>query len=337
MHRRRIAIVVALITASGCARPPEAVFVDMARVMAVEDQGPDFVTQANRARTSNLSIPPKLAEVGGAKEVVIRDKAESTIDSALEKIKEERESAIRVLTRRLGTLRSAEIDQQKQEALDELAERQAAYLKQVYDQLYAVFKAYARDRGPEKFRIEFLQVKKPDLFVSRTSQTPFAAQLAKELATLRSHVKELDAEYAKQATAILNQAESTINAEQGAIQSKFETLRANALERAAADARRTIGESQTATELHLGANRSVRVPATVSHRVTIPGSNGTPTPEPSKAIPIVTADADRATMVEQQLEIWLKSRGLVRSDTRSGARDATNEFVLWRKTHQVGR
>lgn len=337
MHRRRIAIVFALITASGCARPPEAVFVDMARVMAVENQGLDFSSQTNRARTPNQSLPPKLAEVGGAKEVLIRDKAESTIDSALAKIKEERESAIRVLTRRLGTLRSAEIDQQKQEAFDELAERQSAYLKQVYDQLYAVFKAYARDRGPEKFRIEFLQVKKPDLFVSRTSQTPFAAQLAKELASLRSHVKELDAAYAKQATAILNQAESTINAEQGAIQSKFETLRANALERAAADARRTIGESQAATELHLGANRSVRVPATATHRVTIPGGNGDPMPVPTITTSVVAAEADRATMVKQQLEIWLKSRGLVRSDTRSGARDATDEFVLWRKTHQVGR
>ncbi|MCC7230261.1 MAG: hypothetical protein IT203_07685 [Fimbriimonadaceae bacterium] len=337
MHRRRIAIVFALVTASGCARPPEAVFVDMARVIAVEDQRPDVSHQANQARIPNQSLPPKLAAVGGAKEVLIRDKAEATIDSALAKIKEERESAIRVLTRRLGALRSAEIDQQKQEALTELAERQSAYLKDVYDQLYAVFRAYARDRGPAKFRIEFLQVKKPDLFVSRTSQTPFAAQLAKELTSLRSHVKELDAEYAKQANSILNQAESTINAEQGAIQSKFETLRANALERAAVDARQTIGESQGATELHLGANRSVRVPATAAHRVTIPGSNGSPIPSPSSTSQNVTSEADRATIVKQQLEIWLKSRGLVRSDTRSGARDATDEFVLWRKTHQVGR
>lgn len=334
MRLRDLVLIGFALTAFGCSQPPKAVFVDLESISRKEQ--PKAMTAPKLRSPINVAIAPKQATLPRSAGTLILDKAEGKIEIARKLILADRNTAIRTLSRRLAAIRSEEIDVQKIKALEDLEARQIAYLSGIYDQLFTIFRRYAVSRGPKSVRAEVLRVRKPDLYVSWTNPTNFAEKQKAELDALRVAIRHLDDEYNRQANELLDNAQIQLSSDRGGLQAKYETLRASAIDQAEADARRTIEKSSQATDLNLGQNRSVVVSEVRGESVRIAGSSQSTNPAPNiDSSPVVSLGERRASL-EQQLEIWLRTRGFVRAKTRSEGTDVTEEFIAWRTSHRLG-
>ncbi|MBC8065569.1 MAG: hypothetical protein H7Y17_12110 [Chlorobia bacterium] len=323
------------LTAFGCSQPPKAVFVDLEGIYLSER--PKELSSPDLNPLKSVAIPQSVSTLPRSPGVLILDKAAGKIDAARKLIEADRESAIRTLGRRLAAIRSDEIDLAKLRALEEFQEKQTAYLAKVYDQLFAIFEEYAKERGPKNARADFLVIRKPDLFVSRTRPTNFAQLQREEIVRLRTLVKQLDTEYDRKATQLLNDAQIQLSSDQGSLQAKYETLRANAIEQAAKDARAAIAKSGSPSDLNLGQNRSVAVSEVRGQTVVVPGSTKLASSLPELSQGPVVSETERRKSLDQQLEIWLKVNGFARAKTATNGNDLTKEFDSWRKVHRLGR
>ncbi len=335
MRLRDSALIGVVLLAFGCAQPPKAVFVNLDQ-LARRDV-PQVVDLPDLPDAKLTSIPPQDARLPESAGVIILDRAAGKIEIARKLIEADRESAIRTLSRRLATLRSEAIETEKLRALEELRSRQAEYMEAVYAQLYAIFQRYAKERGPKFARAEFLQFRRPDLYISRSSPTNFAQKQREEMEALRKVVAQMDAEYNRQATELLDNVQIQLSGELGAVQAKYETLKANAIGQAETDARRAIERAGASSDLNLGQNRSVVVSAVRGESVRVGGSSQSTKPISGLTPAPVVSEAERRASLEQQLEIWLKTKGFVKAKSRSEGTDLTEEFDAWRKSHRVGR
>jgi hypothetical protein len=334
MQLRDLVLIGFALTAFGCSQPPKAVFVDL-EAIARKEQPKAIAITGSRAPILE-PIAPKVVTLPRSTGTLILDKAEGKIEIARKLILADRNTAIRTLSRRLAAIRSEEIDLQKIKALNDLEERQTAYLAGIYDQLFAIFHRYAISRGPKTVRAEVLRVRKPDLYVSWTSPTDFAKKQKAELDALRAAIGNLDAEYNRQANELLNNAQIQLSSDRGGLEAKYETLRANAISQAESDARRTIEKSSQASDLNLGQNRSVVVSEVRGESVRVAGSSQPTNPVPNLDSSPVVSLGERRASLEQQLEIWLRTRGFIRAKTRSEGTDVTEEFIAWRTSHRLG-
>lgn len=334
MQLRDLGLIGVALLAFGCSQPPKAVFVDLEQ-LAKQDLV-EAVELPEIPAGKDISISPQIAILPKSSGVVILDRAAGKIELARELIEKDRENAIRTLSRRLATVRSEQIEVEKIKALEELRLRQAEYMTTVYAQLYSIFEKYAKERGPKFARADFLKYRRPDLYISRTHPTNFAQKQREEMEALRKVVAELDDEYNRQATRILDEAQIQLSSELGSVQAKYETLRANAIDQAERDARRAIERASASSDLNLGQNRSVVVSEVPGESVRVNGSSQSSKPI-SGLDPVQVVNAsERRNSLEQQLEIWLKTRGFERAKVRSDGADATEEFDAWRKSHRVG-
>lgn len=329
-------ILICLVAASGCSKRPEAVFVDLSAVLA-HDQ-PNIPPKASAEKhLEAIVIPSKTVTLPRSTGITLVDKAQGKIATARRLIEADREAAKKTLSRRLGEIQNKDIDDAKRKALEELYAQQAKYLDTVYDQLYAIFQKYAKERGGKSLRLEVLKAKKPSIFSNRMTPVQFAERRNKEIEDLRKVLADMDEAFDGEAEKLLIDAELKLSAEQGALQAKYETLRANALEQADRQARQTIDKATGGLVLDLGQNRSVTVNGTGGKTLTVPGSvREVPGVGPSDVAQAVTGAEERKQQVEQQLEIWLNIRGYARANRAGEGRNATDEFEAWRKTHRLG-
>lgn len=336
MRLRDLSLAICLVSAFGCSKPPEAVFVDI-NLIARQERPQSFdVPQYHPS--AGVVIPAKTVNLPSSPGILILDRAEGKIEAARQLIQRDRELAIRTLSRRMAGVVGDEIEANKLRALEDFKRDQEALIRSVYGELFDLFEDYALARGPKVARKRLLQVRKPDLYVSRGNPTGFAEQQKAELAQVSEDIRTDDVEYDRQARQLLNEAELRLSGELGKIQLQFETEKANAIEKAQVDARQAIEKSGRDFNLNLGENKSVRVEDVPARSVGLPGATLSP-PDlgPIKSQGRVVSDTERLKSLGQQLEIWLKTKGLVLSKSRSGVRDATAEFNEWRTTHQLGR
>jgi len=335
----RISIVCA-IAVFGCSPAPKAVFVDL-NAIEVRDQAQLPVVPLIGEVASTV-ILPRVAIMPPLRSVTIQDLAADQIGEARRLIAEDRQRALTTLTRQLKEARQKEIDTQRIAAEQEVAQRLAEYWSRVYDELYAVFKAYALERGPTELRLELLKSRKPELFPSRSTFTEMVTgpSMAEENeAEIRERVIQiagLDAKYAVDANRILSEAQVALKLEREAIRQKYAQMTAQAEKDAAREAQDAIRRVSASTDLNLGQNRSVTISPVAGRTLTVPGSESAPGEFVGLNIPGVTEGSERRRSLEAQLEIWLKTKGYVRSRSRSDANDSTEEFDSWRKTHRLG-
>lgn len=320
--------------AFGCSQPPKAVFVDL-NLLARMD-APQVAGLPELPNYKLVSISPRVAILPKSSGVIILDRAAAKIEVARKLIEADRENAIRVLSRRLATLRSEQIEAEKLKAIEELRAQQAEYLETVYAQLYLIFEQYAKERGPKFARAEFLQFRRPDLYISRTSPTNFAEKQREEMQALRNLVAQLDADYNRRATELLDNVQVQLSSELGSVQARYETIRANAIDQAEGDARRAIERGGAVADLNLGQNRSVLVSEVRAESVQIEGSSKSTKPISGLTPVPVISEAERRVSLDQQLDIWLRTHGFVKAKSRSDGTDMTEEFDAWRKSHRVG-
>lgn len=308
---------------------------DLSRISAPEEAvlpGPESPPASKGVTLSSQQVTlPKSAGM------TLYDRAEGKIAEARKLIEQDRQLAKRTLSRRLAAIKNKEIDDSKRKALEDLYANQAKYLDGVYDQLFAIFREFAEKRGPKSVRVELLLSKRSIFAPGRLKTADIAAKQAQELADVRRAIQDLDDAYDSEAERLLTDAEFKLSVDQGQLQAQFETMRANAIEQADKEAQRAIDKATGNADLNLGQNRSMAVNSVSSRTVTVPGSVANRRPiEFDKRPNSVTTEKERKHELEQQLEIWLKTRGYNRAKSSRDGRDATNEFDAWRKTHRFG-
>lgn len=335
MRLRELGLLIGLTSAFGCSKQPEAVFVNLNRIAALER--PESFEVPGYRPAARVSIPPTSVTLPRSPGILILDQAAGQIDAARRLIEADREAAIRTLSRRLAAVRGSEIEAEKLKALEALRAEHEALIRSVYGRLFEIFEDYAIIRGPKVARKRLLEVRKPDLYISRGNPTNFAEQQKAELAKVSEDIRTDDVEYDRRARALLEEAELKLGTDLGQLQLRFENQKANAIERAQSDARRTVESAGRGFDLNLGENKSVMVSDVPGQTVQLPGARvgSSEIAELSRA-PVVS-DAERLKSLAQQLEIWLKTKGYILSQSSAGARNATAEFDEWRRTHQLGR
>ena len=287
-------------------------------------------------------ILPRVAILPPLRSVTIQDLADEKIDEAQKLIAEDRRRAVATLARQLADARAKEIEAERIAAEQEVENRQVAYWSGVYDQLYAAFREYALQRGPEQVRLLVLQKRTAELFPSRAQ---FSQMVLKptfkdiDEAEIRDKVvnlASLDAEYETKATQILKNAHFALDQERASIRAKYRSLSERAVLEAQNEAALSIGPAPQSSDLNLGQNRSVTVSPVGGRTIGIPGSKSTIDDFVGLAPIPVTDQRERRLSLESQLEIWLKTSGYVRTLARSADNDHTAEFDSWRKKHRLG-
>jgi hypothetical protein len=361
MRLREITLILPALAAFGCSRAPEAVFVDLERVVRQEQQ-PVAMSLPALPSIQPTIILPRIASLPRTAGIVILDQAGGKIDEARRLIEADRRQAIQTLTQRLRLVQTDRFDAERVKALDELEKAQVAQLQALYARLMTIFEAYAKERGPKTLRADLLQVRNPELYPSRNTPADFAKLTGKkpisgtpvevspsdippsfteqqraDLIELASMIKALDDQYEADANRLLDSAIAQITANERAILEEIDRQYRASLTQADRTARETIEGRRAPTNLNLSQNRSVVVSAVEGRSIGVAGSTLAAGAITGLILdPIVDAQHIRRS-VEQQLEIWLKTRGLVRSRTKSSGRDATDEFIEWRTSHRLGQ
>ena len=323
---------ICLAAASGCSQAPEAVFVDLSQVsgeLALPSPEAPKVENGKGIAAQHVTLPKSAG-------TVLYDRAEGKIAEARKLIDQDRQAAKRTLSRRLAAIKNKEIDDAKRKALEDLLAKQSKYLDTIYNQLFAIFRGYAEKRGPKTVRIELLLSKRSIFAPGRLKTADIAAKQAAELAGVRKAIQDLDEEYDNEATRLITDAEFQLSVDQGELHAQFETMRANAIEQADKDAQHAIDKATGNLDLKLGQNRSMAVNSVDSRTVTVPASTTNQRPIEFGERPNNVAAGVGRHEIDQQLEIWLKTRGYTLAKNRSDGRDATDEFNAWRKTHRFG-
>lgn len=361
MRLREITLILPALAAFGCSRAPEAVFVDLERIVSQEQQ-PHAIVLPALPRVQPAIILPRIATLPRTAGIVILDQAGGKIDEARRLIEADRRQAIQTLTQRLRLVQTDKFDAERVKAIDELERAQVVQLQALYARLMVIFEAYAKERGPKSVRADLLQVRNPDLYPSRNSPADFAKLTGKkpisgtpvevspsaippsfgeqqraELIQLAAQIKALDRQYEAEANRLLDSAIAQITSNERAMLEEIDRQYRASLTQAERTARETIGGRRAPTNLNLSQNRSVVVSAVEGRSVGVPGSTGAAAVVTGLILdPIVDAQHIRRS-IEQQLEIWLKTRGLVRARSRQSGREATDEFIEWRTSHRLGQ
>jgi hypothetical protein len=289
---------------------------------------PTFPAPDQPPRPAAFTLPALAAQ-----EYVTAPKDLATVDRILQEQQDETqrrlEKSLRMLYDRLA--RRFELTE-----LDGLSEREQRRFKEMNETIRAIFEQYAADRMPRVLRLAFLvgfpdpnpQSVPPKEPMGTVSQAKFD-----EAKSLRAAISELDRNFNATVLALAATIESDNTADRTDTRLKIELNADELRQRAVNEAAQQIIRARRSLSLELAGSQRIRLPA-VPGRTVNPPVIAAPMPPP-KVDSRLEIEADRWARreVEGQLRIWA---ALNRYELGNGGRDATNEFIQWKKTHQSG-
>jgi len=320
---------------SGCATTqPERVYVDLDRVFGTE----------RPTQTAGLTVP---RPPGPAPAVIVKqpglpatstgDQTDERLQEAKKLIEENRNRSIATLSSMLERIYVARANDANAVREKAAQPEQSKILASAVTRLRQAFEAYARQRGPLLPRLNAL-AHGTDLAPVPISEgaTPLATRRITEANKLRGQIRSLDAAYDADATKILSDAQKEIEDETAALGRQAEAVRAAAHAQALSEAESQATATQTSLNVQVTKLLPESLPAVASRDVTIPGSRPLAAAPESKNQPIFGSLDEHRRLIDEQIDIWVKSTGGVRSLTPRGAHDRTEEFLQWRSAHKVG-
>lgn len=199
---------------------------------------------------------------------------------------------------------------------------------------YRIFSAYAIKRGPLVAELALL-AGFPD--TDPTSQKtpprrPSLLQRFNRAKELRTQIASLDADYQKQKGELYVKVGLDAQVALKKINDEIAQLTAQADERARTEALQEVSREQAQLTAVLADKGAVSFPAEPGRSVTVQGTQKRP-PVPVVDVPGAAAvKAQELEAAKSDLQVWAAVRGYVISSDRTHARDATAEFIAWRKT-----
>ncbi|MBV6459084.1 MAG: hypothetical protein HONBIEJF_02224 [Fimbriimonadaceae bacterium] len=317
----------------GCSKPNPVVYVDLSKI-PISAPPPTMAAPtpstplADSAAGGTLpAIPERNLFRGGSQE---------RIKSALAMVEANRRRGIENQLDALQAKYLAEVDARAASAREELVLKHRALFDSAHASISALFSAYAAERGLPGLRLALrVGFPDPDPDSQRIADTRSLRQqrdyrIAKEL---RQEINKLDADYKAKALAILNRVEDQVKSDFAQLSRDLDSWRKEALDRARQEAealaervnRPFTGDLESSLQEKLGARPGVVV--------SIPAVRST-LQQPS----VDPADATETwqEIARGQVRLWARLNGYTLVDRPGLGRDATQDFLAWRRTYQVG-
>jgi len=317
----------------GCGKPDPVVFVDISKVpISVPPETMAAPTPSTpMADTASRGVLPAIPERN-----LFRGGSQERIKSALAMVEANQRRGIDNQREALQDKYLGEVDARAASAREELALKHKSLFDGAHSSISELFRSYAEERGLPGLRLALrVGFPDPDPNSQRIADTRSLRQqrdyrIAKEL---RQEINKLDAEYKAQALAILSKVEDQVKTDFAQLSRDLDAWRKDALDRARREAealaeqvnRPFTGDLESSLQEKLGAR-----PAVV---VSVPAVRSTlPQPSVTPSDPTETWKA----IVRGQVRLWARLNGYTLVDRPGNARDATQDFLAWRRTYQVG-
>ena len=333
MHRNKLAILILLIGGFGCRQnAPKVVYVDFEAVLASYKASP---LPSHPLPKAPGGLPQQTVSIPAvpARTVVVQGTSGVKAEALLE---ENRKKAVAELTSVLSRRYEREAQRAGEKRIRELdPKKKTAYLA-AQTAIDEEFHKYAQARAPLIAGLTSLvgfPDPNPNSLPPPASTAPFLLKRLQEAASLRKQINALDAAYDSKVLDLLAQAAKEYNVDLAAIQQQVEADRAAGVKRAETEAMAEASKTYSALKPLIMGAAKVELPGQPAQSAVLP-----PVPPPISAPDVrertLTA-SQRRSILESQLQIWLKANGYELSKTPDGVEDMTAEFVKWRQERKL--
>lgn len=330
MQVRNLILWTVLLGAAGCGPRPETVWIDLSRVPVPDES-------AYRPLPSGTPTPvpsDELAIEAQPARRVFSGGGEATAEYALEAVKRNQQRALEQLMVRLRRSALAEVSALEREREAELDQSYAANLDSAFDGIQAEFERYASKAGPRwrelAWRAGFPDPdpasKRPPRRPTRNAQENF--DRAREL---RGELRALSADYRSSVTQSLDELEATLRKQRTGLAAEMAQLRAEREAEAIRQARQIVDASVADLEQSL-INPNATLWPTIG---SVAKLEGVPAP-PKPVLPRSSPDPHRPKWLKDQASLFARMEGYRLADEPGRARNATEEFLEWRKRLDLG-
>jgi len=318
--------------AVGCSSPAkEAVSVDLAKVPT---PAWEVGTRAAPPVTTTPRPTPILIPGRPAVELVTQAKDVRAVEQLLA---DQQEETRRKLEKGLTQLYARLARRFELKELAALSDRERKRYNDVNANIRLVFEQYAADRLPRVTRLAFLagfpdpnpKSVPPEAPLGNLSQKKFD-----EAKALRSEISLLDENFELTVKALLDEIDNQNAMDRTDSRLKIELNADDLRRRAETEAADQVNRARQSLHLELAGGQTIRMPPLAARTITPPVL---PAPDPApKVDSALDANAGRyqQELLAGQVRIWA---ALNRYEIRSGARDATAEFIKWNAENQAGR
>lgn len=329
----RSSLLLFILFAVGCSAPDrELVYVDRNQALATvpveaRPTTPKVETPAGvpASQASVPAMPQRTVSIGNAQQRLAR---------ASQVIAKNRADALEQITRELSETYRKEVARIARERKDAMDEDRLRGYGDVVDRLSERFERYAHERGPKIARLALL-ANFPDEDPGSKRQAPerqrIEAERLAEAKRLRSEIAALDAEYRKDASLLVASVDARYREDLVAFERELESMRIDADRRAANEAQKQL-EAEFKLSSILEGRATRRLPAEPAQSVTISGSGAFPAPPEVAQLESV----GRLQALQNELVVWAETHHYRLADAPKGARDATQEFVQWKRERTPG-
>lgn len=303
-----------------------------------------FRSQVVNTNVPGMPLPTRLP----AKTIILPAKQAETLygpaneggASVTDEILEAQRKASQSLTRQLLSFYDRLAQKFAKDERKRLGDTYRSAYESVNPQIRQRFEIYAEARCPVMIRLAFL-VGWPDpdpdsLLKPDESTRPVAVQRLNEAKQLRDKLRNFDLDYKKDVQSLLDKAESEANQEQTEallrIAKMADELRAQAIKEAESQVKLKPAE----LGLRMTSNEPISFPAIPEKKIVLPESEKLPAPPKVQSRMWSLSPEGRLELLNKQLLIWSKVNGYELAKRRSDGRDATKEFIRWRKNLKLG-
>lgn len=307
----------------GCAGPGETVSVNLGAVLTRTKLAPEAKQVVPQPPTGMTADVVAIDAIEPRSSVFNKDRV-----AAGRALEANRNLAVREFSRALSDRYVREIERDMSRRISALDKTRRDALETVRSELRSAFEIYSIERGAliaELFSIISFPDPNPRSIEPAIPVPPYIQRRLDHVAELRNRVKNLDNAYDEKAKGILASVQHKFDVDLTALAEESAVKRAEAFERADSEARQ-LAEAQQSQFGPAMLAAKVQLDAVPSRSVVVPGvpAEG---PAPAVSRKALTV-AERREVLRAQVQVWARSNGY---RLESGARDATGEFLQWRK------
>lgn len=336
MQTNSLAWVAAVLALAGCQSAPKVVKVDIGRVA-------DPIIEAAPGKTPKLAqiaaesphggILFELKEPEAAKGDGRRaQRAQLTLDRG-------RNAAMRALREKLYRSYAKEADAWRLEQAPAQEAFARLQMDRVEEASSRLLQQSAPDEGIRLAELSFLVgFPAPAMVAAKasTSAAPWQVRRFERAQELLTEIQKMEKERIERRNALLSEAQEAILASRAKVQLEYANRLDRALEMANEEAEQSARASRGEFRSDLASMPeppTIQMPASAVKSRSIAGSVGQAS-EPGRRSDQRPSPFPRA---RHDLEIWLALKGYRLATASEPARDATQEFIAWRRTHLPGR
>ena len=333
----RLFVCFAALVAAGCGREPERVYVSLDKVVLGEAPG---VSLSSHALQERRPFPGGRAELGTlpARNLNLPVTRER-IDSAMELVKASEQSAYDALVRQLRDIRVAEIVREYNARLEQLHPSLAKARQDVLKKVHEEMRRRAPDRGYAMARVALLVgFPDPDPLSERDFEpgSKRGEMRIEEARTWREIIRTIDADVDDLAAKLDAEAVDSYYKAVADVYAEMDQAKRDAEAEAKRLAEAQRAKSGQGIESVLTGGERARLRAVPGATVaTVAG------PVPARRMDPFARSGDPAesarARAESDLKVWLAVNGFELASSKGAARDATEDFISWRKAQRTGR